>query len=382
MTIFNISDRINNGEDSFTQFKENIFDAKKLSEELVAFSNAEGGALIIGVGDNGSISGLSQKDIQRLNQLICNTANENVKPPVYPLVEVETIQEKTVMIIHVKKGINRPYATSSGIYITKSGADKRKMSPDELRRLFAESSTLSADEAVHPKSSLKDLDQGEFHRFFLQKKGKEFQETGLKLETVLENMNLLAESHLTLAGILFFALNPQRFYPMFTVQALLFSGSDIRTDQYINKQYFSGNLRTLFNQAMMFLKSSLIFRQDKKTFNTPGKLEIPEPALEEAIINALIHRDYYINAPIKLMIFSDRVEIINPGKLANSLTVEKIKNGLSIARNPIFHSLAPFVLNYSGFGTGIDRIFSHCPDTDFVNDILGEEFRVIFKRNT
>ena len=76
----------------------------------------------------------------------------------------------------------------------------------------------------------------------------------------------------------------------------------------------------------MFLKSSLIFRQDKKTFNTPGKLEIPEPALEEAIINALIHRDYYINAPIKIMIFSDRVEIINPGKLANSLTIEKLNN--------------------------------------------------------
>ena len=69
----------------------------------MAFSNAEGGALIIGVGDNGAISGLSQKDIQRLNQLISNTANENVKPPVYPLVEVETIQDKTVMIIHVKK---------------------------------------------------------------------------------------------------------------------------------------------------------------------------------------------------------------------------------------------------------------------------------------
>ncbi|WP_080807891.1 RNA-binding domain-containing protein [Desulfamplus magnetovallimortis] len=378
--LLEIEERIINGEDSYTQFKENIFDSKKLAEELVAFSNADGGTLIIGVRDDGSVSGLSRKDIGRLNQLVSNTANDNVKPPVYPLVEVSTIYDKEVMLVHVKKGFNKPYATSSGIYITKSGADKRKVSPEELRRLFAESAALSPDEIIHTKSSIKDLDQGEFHRFFLNKKNRDFAETGLDLTTVLENMNLYADGYLTLAGIMFFAFNPQKFYPIFTLQALHSSGTDTTTSGYINKKYFSGNLRALYEQAMMFLQSSLLTRQDKETFNTPGTLEIPPPALEEAIINALIHRDYYINAPIKIMIHSDRVEIINPGKLANSLTVDKIKNGLSIARNPVFHSLAPFVLNYSGFGTGIDRIVKLCPDVDLINDTSSEEFRVIFQR--
>lgn len=380
ISSINIEDRIKNGEDSYTQFKENIFDSKKLAEELVAFSNAEGGTLFIGIRDDGSVSALSQTDIQRLNQLISNTANDNVKPPIYPLVEIVNIEGKAVIAVHVKKGVSRPYATGSGFYLTKSGADKRKMSPEELRRLFAESSTFSADEAIHPKSTIKDLDQGEFNRFFWQKKNKDFSETGLRLNTVLENLNLYAGGHLTLAGILFFALNPQKFYPMFTIQALHCPGVDTTSSGYINKKYFSGSLRTLYEQAMMFLKATLISRQDKETFNTPGTLEIPEAALEEAIINALIHRDYYINAPIKIIIYSDRVEMINPGKLANSLTIEKIKNGLSIARNPVLHSLAPFVLNYSGFGTGIDRILTLCPDIELINDTSVEAFRVIFKR--
>jgi predicted HTH transcriptional regulator len=380
MKSFDLSERIASGEDSYTQFKENLSDARKLAEELVAFSNADGGTLILGVRDDGTIAGLSSADIQRLNQLVSNTANENVKPPVYPLVEILRVKDKSVMAVHVKKGFNKPYATSSGLYLTKSGADKRKVSPEELRRLFAESASLSADEIPHSKSTIRDLDQGAFHRFFYRKKNRDFSETGLKLETVIENLNLYSDGHLTLAGILFFAYQPQKFYPMFSIQALHCTGTNTTTSGYANKKYFTGNLRQLYDQAMMFLKSSLVTIQDKETFNTPGRLEIPEPALEETLIHALIHRDYYINAAIRIFIFSDRVEIISPGKLPNTLTVEKIKSGISIARNPVFHSLAPFVLDYSGFGTGIDRIVSHCPDVEMINDVKGEEFRTIFPR--
>ena len=131
----------------------------------------------------------------------------------------------------------------------------------------------------------------------------------------------------------------------------------------------------------MFLKATLRNVQKEDTFNTPGELEIPVPALEEAIVNALIHRNYYIQSPIKIFIFNDRVEICSPGKLPNSLTVEKIKNGLSIVRNPIIHSIAPFVLHYSGFGSGVERIVDICGDNvDFLNDTEKDEFRVIFKR--
>lgn len=85
MLATELQSRIAAGEDSITQFKQDITDANRLAEELVAFSNAEGGILLIGVADNGDIIGLDDKQLSRLNQLISNTSNENVKPPIYPL---------------------------------------------------------------------------------------------------------------------------------------------------------------------------------------------------------------------------------------------------------------------------------------------------------
>lgn len=375
-----LTERIASGEDSRTQFKQNIFQAKKLAEEMVAFSNAEGGVLLVGVTDGGEVRGLSGEDIHRLNQLVANTASENVKPPIYPIVQIEHIAGKRVMAVMVRKGTHKPYCTSGGLYLTKAGSDKRKMSPDELRRLFAESGWFSADESVNEKSSIRDLDMGEFDRYFENKRRKPFQETGLSLETVLSNLNLFSDGHLTLAGTLFFAVNPQQFYPLFTVQALRVDGVRASSNRFLDKKYFGGNMRKLLEQSMMFLKANLRNLQDQATFNTPGNLEIPEPALEEALVNALIHRDYYISAPVKLLVYEDRVEIISPGKLPNALTVEKIKSGLSIARNPILHSIAPFVLEYSGFGTGIERIMRLCPKVTFENDITSELFSCILPR--
>ena len=138
MTTQELLQKISNGEDSFTQFKENIHNDDKLAMELVAFSNAQGGMLIVGVRDDGHISGLSKEDIQRINQLISNTSNTKVVPPLYLVTRNLSIQEKKVMTIYIQEGANKPYATNKGVYLTKAGSDKRKISPEELRRLFAE----------------------------------------------------------------------------------------------------------------------------------------------------------------------------------------------------------------------------------------------------
>lgn len=381
MTTIDIIQRISNGEDSFTQFKQNITRAESLASEYVAFSNAKGGVIIIGVDDGGDIHGVSTKEINRLNQLISNVANENVTPPIYPLTEIHQIQEKKVLAVHIPEGLNKPYATKSGIYYTKSGADKRKVSQDELKRMFASSGNLFADEVINRNTSLADFDDKEFFRFFKNKKAKDFNATGLNLENVLNNLNLYSKGHLTLSGIMFFAFNPQQFYPVFNVQAVFIKGESQASSTFEDKKYFEGNIYKLYDQAMMFFKSSLKNKQNKQTFNTPGELEIPVSALEEAVVNALIHRDYFLQSSIKLFVFDDRVEIRSPGKLPNSLTVEKIKSGLSIARNPVIHSIAPFVLSYSGFGSGIERMVDRCGEhVDFINDEEKDEFRVIFKR--
>ena len=130
-------------------------------------------------------------------------------------------------------------------------------------------------------------------------------------------------------------------------------------------------------------RQQVAFRLENKLFldfNSTGKLEIDENILTESIVNALMHRDYYINSSIKIFMFKNRIEFISPGKLTNSLTVEKIKNGIAIHRNPILNSIAKNILPYSGYGSGIIRILKLDPTVQFINDTLKEEFKVIVKR--
>ena len=115
-------------------------------------------------------------------------------------------------------------------------------------------------------------------------------------------------------------------------------------------------------------------------FNSQTKWEIPYEVFEELIINALVHRDYFISSTIKIFVFSDRIEIVSPGKLPNSLTIENIKNGISIARNPILLSTAQYVLPYKGLGTGIVRSYSLYPEIVLENDSAGNQFRAIIIR--
>ena len=385
METLELIERISNGEDSFTQFKRESIPAKDLAKEFVSFLNAEGGILIFGVDDSGEIKGLSFDEIEKLGQLIGNSAEQNVKPPFHPIVENIAIGESKLVIVHIPNGVSKPYATSSGDYYIKSSSDKKKISQEELRRLFAESKRLYADEEIVHGSDITDLDTSLFYRF-LEKDNvsvyEELRSGKLQLSQVLENLELSRENQLTLAGNLIFGIKPQKFSKSFYIDCCYFDGNDISVDKYISKKTIDGNLLTMFNNSLDFLKSNLISFQDGVDFNSSSTLEIDERVLTELIVNALVHRDYYIQSSIKIFIFHDRVEIISPGKLTNSLTVEKIKNGISIHRNPILNSICKNVLPYSGYGSGIKRAISINENIVFENDIEKEQFICIIPRQT
>jgi predicted HTH transcriptional regulator len=151
--------------------------------------------------------------------------------------------------------------------------------------------------------------------------------------------------------------------------------------KFISKQVFKGTLDELYNDSIRFVTSQLRSYQIEKDFNSNPKLEIAKEVLTELIINALVHRDYYIQSSIKIFMFHDRVEIISPGKLTNSLTVEKIKNGIAVHRNPILNSICKNLLPYTGYGSGIKRAVELDPSIELINDIEMEQFKCIIKRD-
>jgi len=143
--------------------------------------------------------------------------------------------------------------------------------------------------------------------------------------------------------------------------------------EWWDQRIITGTLPEQYDDSMGFLRRWNSRVQQEGTFNQPGRNEIPEPVFEEILINAFIHRDYFIKDSVKLFIFDDRIEIRSPGKLPNSLTVEQMRRGLRRSRNALLASFAPDLLNYRGIGSGVLRALKSWPSISWVNDREGEE---------
>ena len=178
-----------------------------------------------------------------------------------------------------------------------------------------------------------------------------------------------------MAGVLLFAERPEWIKPLFIVKAIRYPGNVIHSTEYLDTEDFSGTLAQIFEDSLAFVMRNLRKVQSGKGVNAPGLPEIPPSVFEELLVNALIHRDYLVNATIRLFIFDDRIEIISPGHLPNNLTVEKIRSGISNIRNPILVSYAAKgLLPYRGLGSGIKRALEDWPDISFTDDREGSMF--------
>jgi ATP-dependent DNA helicase RecG len=371
---------LSQGEDSLNQFKKNITNADSLAAEIVAFSNGKGGSLFIGVDDDGTVTGLSKEDIQRLNQLVSNTASQNVIPAVNPTTMIATVHGLLILIVEVPKGINKPYQDKNGVFWVKSGADKRKAtSREEIQRLFQSSGMLHAD--VNPSGlTVADLDMPYFQRFFEKRYGEKLEDQALPLEQTITNMNLGNAGELNLTGALLFSKNPSTRLPVFIVKAGAFPGETITTESYLDSRDIGGKIADIFQQTLSFIFANITHVQGDQTVNSAGDPEIPRIVLEELLTNAFVHRDYFISAPIRVFVFVDRVEIISPGHLPNNLTVENIKAGNSNSRNPVLASFANQILPYRGYGSGILRALANYSFIDFIDDRDGNLFTCVIKR--
>jgi len=226
----------------------------------------------------------------------------------------------------------------------------------------------------------KDVDKDYFDAFLQKHFNTSLDESDIALPVLLENMNLMQQGALNVAGALLFTRNPQFHLPVFIVKAISFPGNDMAATTYLDSQDMSGKILNVYEQAMGFIMRSLHHVQGDQSVNSLGELEIPRVVFEELITNALIHRDYFVSATIRLFIFKDRIEIISPGHLPNNLTVTKIKLGNSNIRNPILVSFASRILPYRGLGSGVVRALAAYPDIEFIDDRENNLFKAVIAR--
>jgi len=211
---------------------------------------------------------------------------------------------------------------------------------------------------------------------------EKYKDAAIKEDTLkyLENLRLGTKGKLNIAGALLFGKNVQKLIPTFFITAIWFRGNTITDTTYRSSENLIGTLDEMYKKGYDFILSKLQKVQAGQSFNSLGKSEIPEIVITELLVNALIHRNYFIHDSIKLFVFENRIEITSPGKLPNSLTEEQIKKGVRRSRNHIIASLAPDLLAYRGAGSGILRALQTYPNIEFLNDADGEQFKVTIHR--
>lgn len=381
MNIEELERIIRQGETSKVQFKQKLDNKDSIAAEMIAFANSKGGIILFGIEDkSGSILGLDYAQLQELNNSLATIASDFIKPQIFLTTEVIELNEKNILIVSVEEGIAKPYKDKNGTIWIKQGSDKRKLTDNnEQIRLFQQNGYLFVDEMIVPNTSIEDIDT-EKVAAYLEK--IDDSENEIKAEFLYKNLNIMKDNRITLGGLLFFTKKPQRYRPIFCIKAVSFFGNDIAGTDYRDSEDIFGTLPEQFERGMSFLTRNLHHIQAGQNFNSTGILEISKIALEEILQNALTHRDYSKNASINLLIFDNRIEIVSPGSLPNSLTIENIKMGNAVVRNNLIVSFSSKIMKYRGLGSGIRRAIKEEPNLELIDDKDGDRFIAIIRRKS
>ncbi len=385
MTEQEIIKMIRCGETSTVQFKQRFTSVKQIAEEFVAFANSKGGRLIFGVEDKtGEILGLPYEEIQTTSRELGNVANDQVRPTIFLQTDTVEVDGKMLLVADIQEGINKPYKDLQGNIYVKQGADKRRLAENsEILRLFHESSRFAPDESPVYSTSINDVDSRLFASYIRKVYECEIEDFGIPYEQLLNNLRIMdKQGHLTLAGLMFFGKRPQMYCPSFMIKAVSFYGNDLGGMEYRDSKDIEGTVPEMFEQGMMFLKSNLHQVQAGQNFNSVGKLEVSQVALEEILQNSLVHREYIKTAPIRLLVFDNRVEIISPGALPDGLTVDDIRLGITFQRNQLIAGFCAKTMLYRGLGSGLLRAYKDGARMQFINSESGKQFTTIIYRDT
>jgi len=327
------------GEDYQTEFKENIGGMEK---DLVAFANAEGGHILIGITDDNKVKGIEiNNDLKAKIQDIARGCDLTIT--------IKISEYKNVLIITVPESAIKPHRCGHGFYL-RVGSISQKLSVEEIRDLFNKQGKLFFEEMTNIDFAQKDFDLKKFTEFI---KKSNLSET-LSTQELLARFELVNQKgEFKNAAILLFGKTPSKFIPQGIITCVLYKGTGKVI--ILDKKDFSSDILSNYTDTINFLYKNLRLRYEIKGFG-PRKeiLEIPEEALKEAIINAIVHRDYFEKgAVIQIDIFDDRVEISNPGTL---LVKEADFGKKSISRNPLIFGLLQRIDLVEHVGSGIMRI--------------------------
>ncbi len=357
---------ISEGEGYNLEFKETD---SNLAKEICAFANATGGKILVGVTDDGKVKGV--KITNRLKSQITDLARN-----FDPKLNIEIEEFENVLVINVPEGKNKPYSVN-GKFFMRYGPNSQQLGRDEIRELFHKEGLVMFDTKANSKFSIdRDISKKAYDTFMRLTKISPI----LERKKILKNLSLLDDGQIKNAGILLFCKKITDYFLNATISCILFQGND--KYKIIDQRELDGDLYSNYQNAFSYVKSKLNTEYIIKGGPREEKLELPEEALREAILNAIAHRDYFSSANIQINIFKNRVEITNPGGLIGNITVKDLFEK-SIPRNRLLFGLMQRMELVEKAGSGLVRIQKAMKEYKLSNPTIKADknwFNISFKR--
>jgi ATP-dependent DNA helicase RecG len=350
MTPDELRSRILQWEDPHTDFKETVERTSELAKDLVCFANSDGGQLIIGVAKDRSIIGAHDPDTLLLR--VDDVAFNRCVPPITVIPETIELDSKNIVVLNVPKGDQRPYATRDGRYYIRSGARCRDASREELLRAFQATHALYYDEQPLRRLNLTDLDLDAVSRYLVETEQVDLDDD---VQRLLRAWRLYDGTHPTVGGLVLFGRAPQAELESSRVVVGAFDGDDVG-DDLLDRKDLVGDLFEIVDQVEVFLRLHLRTAHKIVGFEPEKREEVPFAALREAVVNALVHRDYTIPGATRVFVLADRVEVRSPGRPPNSVDAEAMRAGVHVTRNPHIYSRVADAALATQAGTGVRRI--------------------------
>lgn len=345
---------------------------KRLYDTLSSFSNQDdGGILLFGIDEKQGFIPVGVYDLQDLQKKVTEQCNQMVPPvrAVFTLAEIDGFPICSAEIPSLDL-VERPCYYSGtgrikGSYIRVGDADL-PMTDYEIYTYEAFKCHVHDDERVLERAELSLLDSGKIQRYIQKMKEEKPGFSKLSEEQVYEMLSITRKGIPTLAAILNFGLYPQGYFPQLAVTAIVVPGKEIgdvgqNSERFLDNKRIEGTLSEMLAESLNFCRRNMKVRTiiNPETGERTDKPEYPVEAIREAMLNALIHRDYSHfteGTPIQIDFFTDRMEIHSPGGLYGRMTVEDLGTAKPDLRNPTLATMSEFLLNTENRYSGIPTI--------------------------
>ncbi|MGI9249584.1 MAG: ATP-binding protein [Pseudohongiellaceae bacterium] len=365
------------GEGAKSEFKRDDVHSEVLAKEIVALANMNGGVILLGVEDDGQISGITKKNLQKW--LMDTVVGKHIHPSILPDYYELHIEGKTVAIITVLEGMGKPYVVRHNDredICVRTGNTCQFATREQTARLLERGGFLKTDKLPISGSSPNDLDERRFTNYFygIYDMGGAVRERGdtdaAFIVDWLTNRELMCQlagdDVCTIAGLVLFGKRPSRRLPQASIRMAVYPATDKVRNNTIDKDLSAPFVGLQDSKDHSYVEPSIprqvidilephISRETMKGVERVRLWDYPENVIRELVVNAFAHRDWTRSTDIEISVYSDRMEIISPGALPNGMTIEKLKAGQRVPRN---HNIINVLRDYGLMehqGMGIRR---------------------------